>query len=106
MAFTLESPGGRLFDALDLGIQVRRAGFRTVARSTCASACAIVFSGGRERVLAGSRARIGLHQPSKGAGRDRVCDPTTYPSVAHETLAYLKSVIPAQADQVMDPIMQ
>ena len=102
----LESPGGLLFDALDLGILVRRAGFRTVARSACASACAMIFMGGRERLLVGSKARIGLHQPSRGAGRNRVCDPTTYTSVAHETLEYLKSVIPAQADQVMDVIMR
>jgi len=102
----LESPGGLIFDALDLGIQVRRAGFRTVARSACASACAIIFLGGRERVLAGPKAKIGLHQPSRVAGRNRVCDPTTYTSVAHETLEYLKSVIPAQSDQVMDVIMR
>jgi hypothetical protein len=102
----LESPGGLLFEALDLGIEVRRAGFRTITRSACASACAIIFLGGPERMLVGSRARIGLHQPSRGAGLDRVCDPTTYTSAARELSTYLKSVIPAEADQVMNLIMQ
>ncbi len=102
----LESPGGLLFEALDLGIEVRRAGFRTTTRSACASACAMIFLGGTERMLVGSRAKIGLHQSARGVGRDRVCDPTTYSSAARDMSAYLKSVIPAEADEVMNVIMR
>jgi ATP-dependent protease ClpP protease subunit len=102
----LESPGGLLFEGLDLGLKVRRAGFRTITRSACASACALIFLGGTERILVGSRAKIGLHQPARGSMRNRVCDPTTYSSSTTETLAYLKSVIPAEADQIMSLIMQ
>jgi len=102
----LESPGGLLFEALDLGIEVRRAGFRTITRSACASACAMIFLGGTERILAGSRARIGLHQSSRGSEHNHVCDPTSYSSATREMSAYLKSVIPTEADQVMNVIMQ
>jgi ATP-dependent protease ClpP protease subunit len=102
----LESPGGLVFDALDLGIEIRHAGFRTVTRSACASACALIFLGGTERILVGSLAKIGLHQPARGDGPNRVCDPTTYTSVAHDMASYLKSVIPEHADEVMSLMMQ
>lgn len=102
----LESPGGLLFDALDLGIEIRRAGFRTITRSACASACAFIFLGGTERILVGSLAKIGIHQPARGVGPNRRCDPTTYTSAAHDMSAYLKSVIPTHADQVMTLMMQ
>jgi hypothetical protein len=98
----LESPGGLLFEALDLGTKVRHAGYRTTARSACASACAIIFLGGTERMLVGSGAKIGLHQPARGD----VCDPTTYTSAARDMSEYLKSVIPAEADEIMNLIMQ
>jgi hypothetical protein len=98
----LESPGGLLFDALDLGLKVRRAGFRTIARASCASACALIFLGGTERTLVGSDARIGFHQPARGG----VCDPTTYTSAAHETSEYLRSVIPAHADEILNIAMK
>lgn len=102
----LESPGGLVFDALDLGIEIRRAGFRTITRSVCASACAIVFLGGTERLLVGSLAKIGVHQPAIVGGSGRRCDPTMYTSAARDTSAYLKSVIPAHADEVMTLMMQ
>jgi ATP-dependent protease ClpP protease subunit len=102
----LESPGGVLFEALDLGNEVRRAGLRTITRSACASACALIFMGGAERILVGSAARIGLHQSSRGFGRDRVCDPTSYSSATRDMYDYLKSVIPEQADEVIKLIMQ
>jgi hypothetical protein len=58
----LESPGGGVTDGTVLGREVRNGQFRTITRYDCASICAIIFMGGVERVLAGSRARIGLHQ--------------------------------------------
>jgi hypothetical protein len=102
----LESPGGLLFEALDLGIKIRRSGFRTISRSVCASACAMIFLGGSERTLVGSGARIGLHQPSIDRGRSRTCDTTTYTSAAREMSDYLKSVIPEKADQVVELVRQ
>jgi hypothetical protein len=36
----------------------------------------------------------------------RVCDPTTYSSATRDLSEYLKTVIPATADRVMDLIMQ
>ena len=35
---------------------------RTVTRYDCASACALIFLGGAERILWGARARIGFHE--------------------------------------------
>jgi hypothetical protein len=102
----LESPGGLLFDGLDLGRQVRSAGFRTITRYSCASACSMIFLGGTERVLVGSRARIGLHQPSRGTGSNRLCDPTTYTSAARDMAAYVQSSIPGHAEEVINLIMQ
>ena len=98
----LESPGGLLFESLDLGLKIRKAGFRTIARSSCASACAILFMAGVERTLVGSTARIGLHQPARGT----VCDPTSYTSAARDTAEYLHSVIPAHADEIMALILR
>ena len=102
----LESPGGELFEGLELAIKVRNAGFRTIARSACASACAMIFLGGAERMLMGPRARIGLHQPSIYRGGQRTCDATTYTSAAREMADFVKSTIPAHADQIINLIRQ
>jgi len=101
----LESPGGLLFDALDLGVELHRAGFRTIARNACASACSLLFMAGSERVLVGSGARIGLHQSARRRGNDRVCDPTTYSSASREIAGYLKAVLPEHADDLMKIIL-
>ena len=98
----LESPGGLAFEGLDLGRKIRRAGFRTIARSACASACALIFMAGIERTLVGSTARIGLHQPARGT----TCDPTSYTSLAHDTVDYLHTVIPAHADEIMALVLR
>jgi ATP-dependent protease ClpP protease subunit len=102
----LESPGGLLFDALDLGLEIRRAGFRTIARSSCASACSMLFVAGSERILVGSGARIGLHQSARNRRNNRVCDPTTYSSASREMAGYLQTVIPQHADELMKIILQ
>jgi hypothetical protein len=103
----LESPGGLLFDALDLGLEIRRAGFRTIARNACASACSMLIMAGSERILVGSGARIGLHQSARSGRRDaRVCDPTTYSSASREMAGYLRTVVPQHADELMKIILQ
>jgi hypothetical protein len=71
----LESPGGFTRDGLDLGTHIRDAGFRTITRYACASSCAFIFMGGVDRVLAGSRAKIGLHQQAifRDGGKSKTC---------------------------------
>lgn len=103
----LESPGGLVDDAIEVGQAIRRAGFRTITRYSCASACAIIFLGGTERVLVGSRAQIGLHQPAHGlsGGKSR-CDATTFSTAARHIAVYLESVIPSKAEPVMKLFME
>lgn len=59
----LDSPGGSLTDALTMGAEIRERGYGTSVSkgSLCASACPLVFAGGRTR-RADSKAAIGLHQ--------------------------------------------
>jgi ATP-dependent protease ClpP protease subunit len=103
----LESPGGLLRDGLGLGRDVRMQGFRTITRYECASACAMIFLGGTERVLVGSRAKIGLHQPAsvRTVGNSRRCGGTIDSNGVRDMRGYLRWVIPAEADQVMSAIM-
>jgi len=101
----LESPGGLLSDGFSLGRELRTQGFRTITRYDCASACASVFLGGVERVLAGSRARIGLHQAALVNGNTRTCDTETDRSM-RDFRRYLAFVIPSTSTQVMDVIRQ
>jgi hypothetical protein len=60
----LESPGGEVEDGIRVAREVRFQSMRTITRGACASACSLIFVAGFERVLIGSRARIGLHQPA------------------------------------------
>jgi ATP-dependent protease ClpP protease subunit len=99
----LESPGGSLRDGISLGREVRSQGFRTVARYDCASACAIIFLGGAERLLVGSRARIGFHQVAWIGEKARRCDRSMD---SPEIRRYLRYVIPADADQIYPIIME
>jgi hypothetical protein len=69
----LNSDGGALMESLQLGEEIREAGFSTavegfdrksgrmVGGGACASACAYVFLGGVERSV-GRGSRIGVHQ--------------------------------------------
>lgn len=60
---TLNSPGGSVSEALDIGRQLRDAGVSTHVdvSAVCLSACPYIFAGGTERA-APSGARIGVHQ--------------------------------------------
>lgn len=57
----LNSPGGRAAEGFALARLVRDLGLNTYVRADCASACVLVFAGGRER-LVGEQARFGLHR--------------------------------------------
>jgi len=59
----LDSPGGSVIDALEIGalIRERALGTRVDDGSLCASSCPIIFAGGVAR-SAGDNAAIGVHQ--------------------------------------------
>jgi hypothetical protein len=59
----LESPGGSVSDALEMGRLIRGKKLATEIESGryCASSCPLVFAGGVER-RAGDKAAIGVHQ--------------------------------------------
>jgi hypothetical protein len=103
----LESPGGGLVDGIDLGRSVRLQGLRTITRYDCSSSCALIFLGGTERWLVGSRARIGFHQASRSyRGREeRDCDATPHNRSTRDIRRYLGWVIPAGADRLMELIL-
>lgn len=102
----LESPGGSLIDGILLGREVRSQGLRTVARYECASACAMIFLGGVERVLAGSRARIGFHQAALVGEKVRRCDVSMASPEADQIGRYLRFVIPANEDRIFQIVME
>ena len=61
----LESPGGTVIPALEIGRLVRERGYRTVvlAGGTCASSCALIWLAGTQRYLAPG-GRVGFHASS------------------------------------------
>jgi hypothetical protein len=61
----LQSPGGSVTDALEMGRLIRQKQFATEVEAgrLCASSCPLVFAGGKER-RAGDKAGIGVHQVS------------------------------------------
>jgi hypothetical protein len=92
----LDSPGGVLGEALLIAEEVRRRGLNTLvaARSSCASACAIVFLAGRTKYL-GAGGAIGLHMASYADGR---ADPEATELMA----AYLRELgVPGSALRAM-----
>jgi len=63
----VNSPGGQVFAALEIGRLLRReaASVRVAGGAFCISACVFVLMGATERSM-GAGARIGLHRPSLG----------------------------------------
>ena len=66
----IDSPGGQVFAALEIGRLLRREGAlaRMGRHAECVSACVFVLMGAPEREIAAD-ARIGLHRPSLGDQR-------------------------------------
>ncbi|MCR6502479.1 hypothetical protein MUO32_25970 [Shinella sp. CPCC 101442] len=60
---SLNSPGGRVFPALEIARAIKAAGLNTIvpSGSECHSACAFIFLAGRERIAQG---KLGVHQVS------------------------------------------
>jgi len=104
----LESRGGSLDAGIRLGKEVHAQGLRTVARGNCASACALIFLAGSERVLAGPRARIGLHQAAivRPTGDERWCAKSIATEAARDMRRYLRAVNAATGDQIAEMIMR
>jgi hypothetical protein len=65
----VDGPGGRVFEAMLIGTEIKRRGLSTVVPKSrsCASACTIVFLSGRTRALE-TGATLGLHAASSGGG--------------------------------------
>jgi ATP-dependent protease ClpP protease subunit len=103
----LESPGGSLDDGIELGKAVRLKRLRTLTRETCASACALIFLGGVERLLVGPKARIGFHQAARTHEReDKTCEATRQDRSFRAMRRYLGWLDPAHAERLMDTIMR
>lgn len=102
----LESPGGSLSDGIEVGREVSDHHLRTVTRYECASACALIFLAGRERVLVGSRAKIGFHQAAfvRNGTKERHCSDRS-DSATRDMQRYVFAVLPAAADNVMKLIL-
>lgn len=66
----LNSPGGRLGPARATSELIRERGLSTYVAFDCASACTMIFTGGRER-LVGPLARLGFHPPSFRGEKDQ-----------------------------------
>jgi hypothetical protein len=66
----VDSPGGQVFAALEIGRILRRerVPLRMGRHAACVSACVFVLMGATEREIAAD-ARIGLHRPSLGDPR-------------------------------------
>lgn len=106
----LESPGGSLPDGIELGRAIRLEGYSTVVARSCASSCALIFMGGRERHLIGSRARIGLHQSSSSSAEDpnarKTCYSSSQDSASKSKRRYLREVLAESGEAVFERAMK
>jgi hypothetical protein len=95
----LNSPGGDVLAAMDVGEVVRREWLWTTVEddpgTECASACALIFAAGAVRI-AGDRSKIGIHRPYFGqryfAGLDREHARDRYDQLAHRVQNYLSKM--------------
>lgn len=106
----LESPGGSLPDGIELGRAIRLEGYSTVVARSCASSCALIFMGGRERHLIGPRARIGLHQSSSSNAEDpnarKTCYSSSQDSASKSKRRYLREVLADSGEAVFERAMK
>jgi ATP-dependent protease ClpP protease subunit len=84
----LDSPGGELFSALEIGrvLRAERASVRVRDGASCVSACVFVLMGATERDLDGG-ARVAIHRPSlddpKPTGGDAIVEAMSAQLVAY-----------------------
>jgi ATP-dependent protease ClpP protease subunit len=101
----LESTGGLIADGIKLGREMRFEGYKTIARDYCASSCGLIFMGGVERVLYGSRARIGLHQPSVTRLDKKSCQTEFDSAGVKEIRSFLRFMLPDTASKILEILM-
>ena len=67
----VDSPGGELFAALEIGriLRAEGASISVGKGASCISSCVFLLMGAIERSISGS-ARVGIHRPSLGASRE------------------------------------
>ena len=102
----LESPGGSVDGGLIIGREVRAQEMQTATRYDCASACGFVFMGGVERVLVGSRARIGLHEPASVSPHSRHCSVGFDANGVKAIKRYISWAIPETGADIMKVMME
>lgn len=105
----LESGGGVVADGLELGREVHLAGYSTMVGRSCASACGFIFMGGRERILMGREARIGLHQASRTLSNDpgtRRCESDRFATVYRSIRNYLRMVLGEASQAIHERALQ
>jgi len=78
----LDSPGGSVMDALEIGALIQEKGLatRVAAGSLCASSCPVIFASGEERI-ASAKAAIGVHQVY-AASIGEIADPRAMAGIA------------------------
>jgi hypothetical protein len=66
----VEGPGGRIFESMLIGTEIRRRSIPVLVRANrlCASACAVIFLSARTKLL-GTGARIGVHSAANLRGQ-------------------------------------
>jgi hypothetical protein len=66
----VEGPGGRIFESMLIGTEIRRRSIPVLVRANrfCASACAVIFLSARTKLL-GTGARIGVHSAADLRGQ-------------------------------------
>ena len=96
----VDSPGGQLFAALEIGRLLRRetASVRVARGASCISACVFVLMGATTREVVAD-ARIGLHRPSLGDPR---CE-TLVPSMSGELVRYAEEM--GVSRQIVDEML-
>src|SRR5271157_5563752 len=85
IAFSLDSPGGVLGEALQMADMIARIPAKTELfdNTTCASACFWLFAAGRYREMS-SRARLGVHSVSDALGAEMPGGTITVARMAHQ----------------------
>jgi hypothetical protein len=97
----LNSPGGLIVDGLDIGIMIRRKGYRTFVPedAVCASVCGLIWLAGSDRGLS-PRSKIGFHAAARddgeesGTGNALVGAYLTNLGFAYDAVVYMTSAAP------------
>jgi ATP-dependent protease ClpP protease subunit len=100
----LDSPGGELFSALEIGRMLRdqRASVRVRSGASCVSACVFLLMGATERDL-DDGARVAIHRPSLGLAKQDD-DDAIVEAMSAQLVAYAQQMnVPRR---IVDDMMQ